>query len=81
MPKSDPTQALLEAPRTCESCAHVLGGRIDRGVMLTDQRCLKYRAGKNPLLTWTAIHNPKKCGPERRSWDAAISATKEGNKQ
>ena len=32
-----------------------------------------YRAGKYAVMTWTALHNPKKCGSGRSSWQASAT--------
>jgi hypothetical protein len=58
--------------RTCETCRHVFGGAKDdrSGQYLTAQKCGLYRAGKSRMTTWVVTHDERKCGPERRLWEA-----------
>ncbi len=53
--------------RTCATCRHVRESLVVGDRM--DQRCSLYRVGKRSMLTWTATHNPKKCGSGRASWE------------
>lgn len=54
-----------EPVRTCETCRHV---RTRRGNTWADQRCKLFRAGPHAVMTWTALHDPKKCGAGRSRW-------------
>ena len=51
--------------RACETCRHV---RTRAGNTWADQRCALYLAGKHAVMTWTALHDPKKCGSGRSKW-------------
>lgn len=57
--------------RTCSTCLHVRGGAVDdrTGMLLTTQKCARYRAGRSTMSTWAVTHDPKKCGPERQLWE------------
>lgn len=60
--------------RSCETCQHVHGGLLINGRQVTEQRCAAYRVGRYRLLAATAVANPKKCGPSRRTWEPAQAA-------
>jgi len=57
------------APRDCQACFHVLGGKMDSGgQQITVERCKLHRAGPNPMTTWTVLQRVTLCGPERKNW-------------
>ena len=70
MGKSDELAASVPE-RTCETCRHV---RSRGGNTWADQRCVLYRAGKYAVMTWTAVHDPKKCGSGRSRWQPPATA-------
>lgn len=65
----------LAPKRTCETCRYVMQRR---GNTWADQRCRAYPAGNSHMLTWTAMRDPKRCGPDRSRWAPQPTAEDQG---